>query len=395
MINFKPVQQNFEFFNIVKPLGASIPLSSGESIKADVVDVLPSGAVVLRIKDGYVTVKTEIPLTKENQLLLKVLELKENILKLQIVDIKSRENQQAEKIRQILGTNPELLVQSFDRLPPQTQKEVINFLQGQLRTFQIDSIPNGTTPESLSLETLKKTIENSGIFFENKLLNLLRSSQEIWENIKTFPEPLKTILQQTLQETNIYNFQQKLTQTFQMILNLKNFQQDSSNNLVDIPERQLKKIAELITETQLDKKVLDLLRTYESISSDLKLEEKLQSAIKTFQELSILTESLYGFLPLRWEGLRFSDFKYKKNISPSGKSYNFIVNLDFEDGKLSFITTYKQEKLYITFFIENKELRREILSKRYELFDSLRKTGLDVEYIEVMPYTERDIEKTI
>lgn len=395
MINFKPVQQNFEFFNIVKPLGASIPLSSGESIKADVVDVLPSGAVVLRIKDGYVTVKTEIPLTKENQLLLKVLELKENILKLQIVDIKSRENQQAEKIRQILGTNPELLVQSFDRLPPQTQKEVINFLQGQLRTFQIDSIPNGTTPESLSPETLKKTIENSGIFFENKLLNLLRSSQEIWENIKTFPEPLKTILQQTLQETNIYNFQQKLTQTFQMILNLKNFQQDSSNNLVDIPERQLKKIAELITETQLDKKVLDLLRTYESISSDLKLEEKLQSAIKTFQELSILTESLYGFLPLRWEGLRFSDFKYKKNISPSGKSYNFIVNLDFEDGKLSFITTYKQEKLYITFFIENKELRREILSKRYELFDSLRKTGLDVEYIEVMPYTERDIEKTI
>ncbi|MCX7738307.1 MAG: hypothetical protein N2Z80_02660 [Hydrogenothermaceae bacterium] len=138
MINFKPVQQNFEFFNIVKLLGASIPLSSGESVKADIVDVLPSGAVVLRIKDSYVTVKTEIPLTKENQLLLKVLELKENILKLQIVDIKSRENQQAEKVRQILGTNPELLVQNFDRLPPQTQKEVINFLQGQLRTFQLD-----------------------------------------------------------------------------------------------------------------------------------------------------------------------------------------------------------------------------------------------------------------
>ncbi|MCX7738305.1 MAG: hypothetical protein N2Z80_02650 [Hydrogenothermaceae bacterium] len=36
--------------------------------------------------------------------------------------------------------------------------------------------------------------------------------------------------------------------------------------------------------------------------------------------------------------MRFSDFKYKKNVSPSGKSYNFIVNLDFEDGKLSFIT---------------------------------------------------------
>ncbi|MCX7738306.1 MAG: hypothetical protein N2Z80_02655 [Hydrogenothermaceae bacterium] len=122
---------------------------------------------------------------------------------------------------------------------------------------------------------MKKTIENSGIFFENKLLNLLRLSQEILENIKTFPEPLKTILQQTLQETNIDNFQQKLTQTFQMILNLKNFQQNISNSLIDTQERQLKKIAELITETQLDKKVSDLLRTYDSISSDLKLEEKL------------------------------------------------------------------------------------------------------------------------
>lgn len=395
MINFKPVQQNFEFFSIVKPLGASIPLSSGERVKADVVDILPSGGVVLRIKDSYITVKTEIPLTKENQLLLKVLELKDNTLRLQILDIKSNKSQLTEGLNQILKTNPELLVQSFEKLPPQTQREVIAFLQSQIKPIPVEKLNYSLNPENINPENLKKAVENSGIFFENKILKILNTNQELLDTINRLPDKLKDTLIKAIQQTNINNFQQNLIPLLKMISDLKESQPQIQTTLKNIPPEHIKLLQELIKETQLDKKLSELVNLYDSLQSDLKLEKETQHSITAFQELSILTDSLYGFLPLRWDGLRYSNFKYKKNIDNSGKSYNFIVNLEFEDGKLSFITTYRQDKISITLLVENSKLRTEISKQKAELFNILKDAGLDIEYIEVLPHHGDRVEKTV
>jgi len=65
-----------EVITILKNLGSSISLKAGENVNAEVVDVLPSGAAVLRIKNSYITVNTEIPLSKDKNLVENLKELK-------------------------------------------------------------------------------------------------------------------------------------------------------------------------------------------------------------------------------------------------------------------------------------------------------------------------------
>ncbi|MDQ7056652.1 MAG: hypothetical protein Q9M89_09465 [Persephonella sp.] len=93
MINFKPLISNYEFFQIVKPLGKSIHLKSGENVKAEVIDILPTGGVVLRMKGGLLTVETDIPLQKDTTLLLKILSTSpEHRLKIQLIGILDKNN---------------------------------------------------------------------------------------------------------------------------------------------------------------------------------------------------------------------------------------------------------------------------------------------------------------
>lgn len=374
MINFKPVQQHIEFFNIVKPLGASISLSSGETVKADVVDILPSGAAVLRIKDSYITVKTEIPLTKENQLLLKVLDVKDNTLRMQIVDVLSKKGELAQNIVQMIKTNPDIFITSFDNLPPQTQKELVNFLKNQfeLSIQQLETLPQTKTPiniENISPQTLKQAILNSGIFFERKLFEIAQTTENIKKLAQTFPQGIKEEFEQTLNQVNIKNFQEILPKLTQTAKNLEN--QELIKNLTKLSE------------------------DFIQLSNDLKLEDSFQPAIKTSQEISVLSGFLYGFLPIRWEGLKFSSFKYTNKVLENGKSHYFIVNLDFEDGKLSVIAQLTGEKLSVTFFVENLPLRKELKNRKFELFEHLKNQGLDIEYIDILPYSQVDLEKIV
>lgn len=374
MINFKPVQQHIEFFNIVKPLGASISLSSGETVKADVVDILPSGAAVLRIKDSYITVKTEIPLTKENQLLLKVLDVKDNTLRMQIVDVLSKKGETVENISQMIKSNPDLFITSFDNLPPQTQKELLNVLETYFKEiFPSKEIATQTSGyiniQDISAQTLRQAVLNSGIFFERKLLELVRTAENIKSLLQTLPQTVREQFEHSLKELSIKNFHDVLPE---LIQTAKNFQNES---LV----KELTKLAE----------------EFKRVAQDIKLEENFQPAVKTSQEISVLTNSLYGFLPLNWEGLKFSDFKYTRKISNNIKSHYFIINLDFEDGKLSLITQLTGEKLAVTLFVENPDLKKELYIRKSELFEHLKNQGFGVEFIEVLPYGQINLEKYV
>ena len=72
MINFKIANIDSGLITIEKPSGKSLPLQLGETVKADVVEVLPSGEVTLRIKGGLVTAKTEVQLMKDTSAFFKV-----------------------------------------------------------------------------------------------------------------------------------------------------------------------------------------------------------------------------------------------------------------------------------------------------------------------------------
>lgn len=370
MINFKPVQQNIEFFNIVKPLGASISLSNGETVKADIVDVLPSGGIVLRIKDSYITVKTEIPLTKENQLLLKVLDVKDNTIKMQIVDITSKKGEVIQSITHMIKSNPDILIMAFDKLPPQTQKELIDFLENQFKTSVSIQEPNNFIDISeLSPHTLRQVIFNSGLFFENKLSDIAKVTENIKNLLQTFPEKLKHEFESSFKELNIKNFEKLIPKLMDIVRNNQN--------------------EDLIKELSI------LNEKLQQLSQDLKLDENFQPAVETSQEISILTNSLYGFLPIKWEGLRFSDFKYTKKIVNNNKTHYFIVNLDFEDGKLSVITQLTQDNLSVIFFVENQNLKKELTAQKSQLIHHLKNQGFSIEFIEILPYGEYNMENYV
>lgn len=72
MINFKIANIDSGLITIEKPSGKSLSLQLGETVKADVVEVLPSGEVTLKIKGGYVTAKTEVQLMKDTSAFFKV-----------------------------------------------------------------------------------------------------------------------------------------------------------------------------------------------------------------------------------------------------------------------------------------------------------------------------------
>ncbi|HEX8949421.1 MAG TPA: hypothetical protein VF790_10695 [Dissulfurispiraceae bacterium] len=72
MINFKITSLDNGFLNVEKPSGKAISLKLGEFVKAEVMEMLPSGGVTLKIKGDLIPAKTEIPLEKGATVLFKV-----------------------------------------------------------------------------------------------------------------------------------------------------------------------------------------------------------------------------------------------------------------------------------------------------------------------------------
>lgn len=58
---------------IVTPFGKSIPLKLGEIVKAEIIDILATGGITLKIKGSFITAKTEIPLQKDSAAFFRVL----------------------------------------------------------------------------------------------------------------------------------------------------------------------------------------------------------------------------------------------------------------------------------------------------------------------------------
>lgn len=59
MINFKTT--NFDgFFSVEKPAGKHISLKIGEILKAEIMDILPSGGITLKIRGSVITTKSSL-----------------------------------------------------------------------------------------------------------------------------------------------------------------------------------------------------------------------------------------------------------------------------------------------------------------------------------------------
>lgn len=192
MINFKTVNYQEELLNTLKPVNKGISFKVGESVKAEVIDILPSGGVVVRAKGQLLEVQSEIPLQKGTQLLLKVLNLDEsNRLILKILSL----SKSGDKFKALENTN----IDSFE----------ITKLLDILKSTSIKE--NIIQNWQFSGKLLKEKIMSSGLFFEKKLLKK--------ENVE---DDLKFKMYKLLEDTSLSNEDKKAVR--ELINTITNYQ---------------------------------------------------------------------------------------------------------------------------------------------------------------------------
>lgn len=331
MINLKALA-NLERFLLTKPVGKDIPLTVGETVKAKVEEILSSGSIVLKIKDGYITVKSDLQLQKNQELLLKVLFPKENKVQFELISIDGN----------VLKEKPSLEPRVFN-----LQNDLTKILQ-QLKILAENNklILNGIkNPEKISSNDIKNSIQNSGIFFENKIYNFFKLTTELRNKL---PE---------VKEINMENYKEKINQ-----------------------------IKSQINDSEIQEKLDSLEKSITSIKEDLKLNNqdyKVLEPVKNLQILSLLTDSVYGVFNLTFPSMRIGNFEIKKVKHDDEDVFYFKGSLDFEDGKVDFLVARFKDGYFISIKPENPEFKENMKKLKNELLKSLTQSDIKVVSLDV------------
>ncbi len=344
MINFKPLANEFEFFTIVKPQGKSISFHSGETVKAEVIDVLPTGGVVIRLKGGYITIRTEIPLQKDTQLLLKVLEMPvDGRLKLQL-----------------LGT--------IEQGKPQVKLENLISQLSQKGTIDLKKFDDILKLFISNFDSIENSQKASIQFIFLTLLGMKEQNIQIRLNNLINSVKKDSAVAKLFQSLFIGSSNITAEQIKQSVLN--------SGVLFETKLKQNKKFK--ISE-DLKGNLLKILHTFEKEGNKENAEKvkELIKEIEIYQLLSKTTNSIFTFLPLFWDDLKDSNIAFKK-----GKKENQFfckMFLDFkEKGKLITLIMMFNKEFYISFKIEDRELEEKIKDKVEELKNSFQKMNLPI-----------------
>jgi hypothetical protein len=340
MINFKPMQIQNEVITILKNLGSSISLKAGENVNAEVVDVLPSGAAVLRIKNGYITVNTEIPLSKDNQLLLKVLPPKDDKLQFQLISVSDKKPVNEVFLKEI---PIELALKNLDNLPENIKSQFVQNLINNIIKLEENrfNLPVKDVYQ-INGETIKEAIQNSGSFFENKLAKLINQ-----------------------------------------IENLKQMDLQAYREIFDGKVNILENIDKMILENNQLKETLENIKnSLESIYSDAKVnikDENVNSLIKSYQQLSLLSDSIFGVFPFVLDGIKISKYEIKKKLNENGNIIYFKGDIEFNDGTFaSYIIAKFYDGYYITIKSNDKNLVENLKELKKIAIERLKGSNINV-----------------
>lgn len=303
MLNYKLISLEGEYLNIIKPVSKSLTIKPGENIKAQVVDILPNGGVVLRIKGQLVEVQSEIPLQKGTQLLLKMLELSDkNVVKFQIVP----QNFPVSKLSNITD-----LIKNID------MSKVMNSLANLKPEFKSIIINNFYSVYDIS--KFSEMIKNTGILFESKL----RKGQD-------FKNDIKFKLLTLLSNEDISNEDREKIK--QLIKDIQDYQYLSK--LTDIFWTFIPVMERDVLDAQFLYKKLHKKSTVHFVLLKLKLKK----AGQIYVNVNLINHNL--FINFFIENKKFMDF-LKDNLNELKKELNSSFNITFS----FFNKTFDEKKL--------------------------------------------------
>lgn len=456
MINFKITGLGNIFLTIEKPAGKAISLKLGEIVKAEVIDILPSGGVTLKVKGDFITAKTEVPLEKSAVAFFKVTDLPAEGKDLKL---------------QFMGYTPESANEQKMTLPyfnlkespiPKLIQELTNSLSGIK-----NSAVSGKEADSLTsklqninseiLKALPSDINSLPKEVRMQLQNLLKASLKITgqsiqarldnfisqlpEGIKNHPlvqnltkdltvsieKLLQTPIKGVLQDTGVA-LETKLKAIVEMFQQMEysgslKVEAGSQEEVTILPqgkdavahEPKQPQLQHDITAIKKDLKAgllqlkqlimeegKETIKTFSGHDltaaqkeSAVRVIDGLIKDIETFQVLSKTTDSFYTFLPINWQELKDAEVSFKRGRSDAkGISYSCRINLDLERfGKLSVMVIMYNKEFLVSFRAENPAFQAILNNNAKELQDSFIARGLNLKAVNVLDSNDTSLEQ--
>ncbi len=379
---------NPDILTVIKPLGKPLSFKIGELIKAEILDILASGAITLKIKGSTLTAKTDIPIKNNTDVIFKVLgSNKEGTeLKLQFLGY-VQEEIPPQKVIPSDNNALNKIIQDIGKLFPKNNISSQKCLE--LLEHFIKELPDNLNNLSSNIKTqfqeiLKQSLGSSGKSIISRFTELL---QKLPDNLVSKESFLKTFelykknmiidiekfhyinLKNSLQGTGVI-LETKL-KLISHILN-KIVPPDISKQQIDISETRLDLKAQLLQ--------LKSILISENKEDSLELVNGLIKDIETYQVLSKLTDSFYTFIPIFWDRLINSDIRFKKNKKDiSENTFSCRIDLDLEEqGILNIMVLMNNKSFTVYFRAENDTFLKQLRSHINELDKRFKESGLNL-----------------
>lgn len=423
MINFKITGLDSTFISIEKPTGKAISLKLGEIVKAEVMDMLPTGRVTLKVKGDFITAKTDIPLEKGAIAFFKVTDLpvKGKDLKLQFMGYtpeSAKEQEMTSPYFNLKESPIPKLIQELTNSLSDIKNSAVSGKEADSLTSKLQNI------NSEILKALPSDINSLPKEVRMQLQNLLQASLKITgQSIQTRLDNFISQLPEGIKNHPlVQNLTKDLTVSIEKLLQtpIKGVLQDTGVAL----EAKLKTIVEMFQQPQLQhemaaiKKDLkagllqlkqlvmeegkETIKTFSGHNlvvaqreSAVRVIDGLIKDIETFQVLSKTTDSFYTFLPINWQELKDGEVSFKRGRSDAkGISYSCRINLDLERfGKLSVMVMMYNKEFLVSFRAENPAFQIILNDNVKELRDSFIARGLNLKAVNVLGSNDASLEQ--
>ncbi|WP_200762422.1 flagellar hook-length control protein FliK [Nitrosophilus alvini] len=376
MIHFKPFNENIEFLILTKPLGKSISFKAGETLKAEVIDILPNGGVIARIKGQHVAIKTEIPLRKDDSLLLRVMDSanSDKSLKLQFLTYIKPQKSQFSELEKNLKTATQNLQRGIV-----SQNSDIKIL-----------LKSADAAENLKM-AVSKLLHQTNLLSQTK--NILNDTISLLEDIGKIPMKNETLQNISKAVSEIFVNAENIAES-----NIKNMLQNSGvlyeaklKEVLKNRENRLKHIKSDLKGLLLGLKE-EIIKIGGGSDTDKKIDQVL-SQIEILQLYSKATDAFYTFLPIIWEGLEEGSIAFKKR---KGKKEFYLcrISLNFSAfGEIEVMALLNRSEINITFRTQSNQLRDVLSADIQNLKNEIEKDGIRVGFIKFINSSDKNFDE--
>ena len=417
-----------QIITLLKPVGKEIPFRLGEILEGQVADIFPSGGLTIKVKGGYLPVRSELNFEKNETIFLKVLgEGKKNgeivlqlinnkslfqgdeqlakagpntgmsgmedpvrkatelILKIISSGVESRkaptgQSLEIGKLRMVLGELLNSLPTNIESLPKGLRTQLLTVLQSpveglfsdiQERILQIIKELTGEVQYSLSNNNLKDILIPVEGLDSGNLKNALQNSGVLLE------AKLRAMV-----KSNLQGAPAGLIDSSKIDHDLKAIMLQLKENIqgkrdLDSPPGFLQKFLELGVrngekESHFSEKVSGVVNN-------------LVKDVEIFQLLSRVSDSLHTFLPIQWDQLKQGELVLKRRHQSKGMSYSCSIHLDLERlGPVSVFLFMQSKDFYLNFKTDHSQLKAMIHSHLEELQETFSREGLNLKSIKIL-----------